>query len=116
RRLAALRFAHGRNITSREPAAPPPTRRMVTPEEGPEPGRGDGRHHRRGEHGGRRQQLLGGTRSRLAAATSPVMQPVIPRLARWLRGALRTTDPLVRAARLWSAADGERMSAAMSFY
>jgi len=25
-------------------------------------------------------------------------------------------DPLVRAARLWSAADGERMSAAMSFY
>ena len=37
-------------------------------------------------------------------------------LAVWLRGATRTTEPLVRAARLWSDADGERMSAAMSFY
>ena len=44
------------------------------------------------------------------------MPPVIARLAHWLRGAMRTTEPLVRAARLWSAADGERMSAAMSFY
>lgn len=38
------------------------------------------------------------------------------RLWRWLRGAARPIAPLVRAARLWSDADGERMSAAMSFY
>lgn len=38
------------------------------------------------------------------------------RLRRWLRGVARPTAPLVRAARLWSDADGGRMSAAMSFY
>jgi membrane protein len=38
------------------------------------------------------------------------------RAGRWLRVAARPVDPLVRAARLWSDADGERMSAAMSFY
>ena len=38
------------------------------------------------------------------------------RWRRWLRGGARPTAPLVRAARLWSDADGWRMSAAMSFY
>jgi membrane protein len=38
------------------------------------------------------------------------------RFGRWLRTATRPADPLVRAARLWSDADGGRMSAAMSFY
>jgi membrane protein len=48
-----------------------------------------------------------------AAAAMP---PLRRRLARWLRAATEPTRPLVRAARLWSDADGERMSAAMSFY
>ena len=38
------------------------------------------------------------------------------RAERGRRGAARPTVPLVRAARLWSEADGGRMSAAMSFY
>jgi len=44
------------------------------------------------------------------------MPPLTARVGRWLRRTTRTADPLVRAARLWSDADGERMSAAMSFY
>jgi len=38
------------------------------------------------------------------------------RIAAWLRRAVRPAQPLVRAAQLWSGADGLRMSAAMSFY
>jgi membrane protein len=38
------------------------------------------------------------------------------RAGHWLRRVTEPTRPLVRAARLWSDADGERMSAAMSFY
>lgn len=38
------------------------------------------------------------------------------RASRWLLAAARPTAPLLRAARLWTAADGGRMSAAMSFY
>lgn len=44
------------------------------------------------------------------------MQTLNRPAAVWLRHALRPAAPLVRAARLWSDADGERMSAAMSFY
>src|SRR4051812_17570075 len=51
----------------------------------------------------------------LPARDAP-MPPVTARIGRWLRRTTRTADPLVRAARLWSEADGERMSAAMSFY
>lgn len=43
---------------------------------------------------------------------APLSEPAL----RWLRRVARPTAPLVRAGRLWSAADGGRMSAAMSFY
>ena len=44
------------------------------------------------------------------------MPPTIDRLRRWLHDAARPVRPLIRAAGLWSSADGPRMSAAMSFY
>lgn len=50
-----------------------------------------------------------------AAGAGPRVSRV-ERLQRWLRGVARPAAPLVRAARLWSDAGGERMSAAMSFY
>ncbi len=38
------------------------------------------------------------------------------RLPGWLRHSLRSASPFIRAAQLWSEANGGRMSAAMSFY
>jgi membrane protein len=54
-----------------------------------------------------------GARGLVADAAMPTLSR---RAGRWLRAATRPADPLVRAARLWSDADGGRMSAAMSFY
>jgi membrane protein len=50
----------------------------------------------------------------LATVAGP--PPLRGRAAPWLRRVSEPTRPLLRAARLWSDADGERMSAAMSFY
>ena len=59
-------------------------------------------------------------RPRTGTAHARADDTIVPSLRRrivpWLRATTRPADPLVRAARIWSDADGERMSAALSFY